>query len=185
MANVSSSKNSREIDFLPLEHVDVHSVLCRGDDHQILLIVHLEELRLAIQWHLEDVDGFDALLHRLCEVQLQYPVLLHKDECGVVTLARLQGFEVKLNAHLVEDRDVFHTQPELLHELVFGLAALSRSSLEDEQLVWLLLLHDEVLSTNASDVLLVLGLSERNDLVRLPRLRLQESDWHLTDSLVL
>lgn len=173
-----------QVNFLLSLHVDVNAVFGRGDDHQVLVLVHLEELRLPIERHLEVVDRFDALGLRLCEVKLQDPVLLHEDECCVLGLPRWQSFEVELHTDLVEDRDVFHSETVHLLKLVLGLTSLGRPPLENEKLVRLLLFHDEVFATDAGDVPIVTRLSESNDLIWLPRFRLQESDGHLTDSLV-
>jgi hypothetical protein len=149
-----------------------------------LLFIHLEELWLPIEWHLEIVNGFDAISLRFGEVKLKDPVLLDKDERSVLRLPWRQCFEVELHADLVEDRDIFDAESVNLLKLILRLSISGWPSLEDKELIWLLLFHDEVFATDAGDVSVILRLADRNDLVGLPCLSFEQRDWHFADSLV-
>ena len=119
------------------------------------MLIHLEELWLSVQRHLEVVNGFYAVLLRLCEIQLQYSVLFHKYKCSILCLPRWKCFKVKLRAHFIENSYVFDSNSVNLLELVSSFVALSCPFLENEQLVRFLLLHNEILTTDASDIAIV------------------------------
>ena len=97
-----------------------------------MLLIHLEELWLAIKWHLEIVDGFDAIILRFGEVKLQDPVLLDKNERSVLSLPWRQCFEVELHADLVEDWDVFDAESVNLLKLILLLTIFGWPPLEDK-----------------------------------------------------
>ena len=99
------------------------------------------------------------------KVQREDTVLLDEHDLGVdvggITGQRAwRGYEIKLHAHPLEDGQVLKNDPVDLLE-VLGHFILP----EDKELVGLLLIKDQVLATNAGDILLIIRLPQGYDLV--------------------
>ena len=159
-------------EFLSVE-VQVDTILFSGDDEDGLILVHDELLRLRGQWLLI----FENSPYDLClEVELEYLVRLGEDD-RVWILARLSLLEEVLHGHLFEDGQIFDDDSLVENKLVVLYQRFCGFLLVDEQLVLLLLAHDEVLTADDGDILLAGRLTKTDDLVGLARLRLQEGDW--------
>jgi len=162
--------------------VDVDTVLCRSCDHNGLFIVHLEELGLFCEWSLECVDLLDCI---------RAPIKFHdagcfyeEHGCGLAAVT-LRKLKVELHADLVEFGHIFDHNPLDLLKLILLSICFNNVLLftfENEQLVCFLLFHNQILATDARDIVTIKRFSDGDDLVWLSCFCCKKRDWQLADS---
>ena len=85
---------------------------------------------------------------------------------------------MEFHANLLEEWDVLQNHSVALNILV-NFTILTSLLLENEQLIGLLLVHDQDLSRNNSKIFLILTLGHCNNLIGLSGVSLEKLDWHL------
>ena len=142
--------------------VIVNAVVDGCNDRYALIVIHIEELRLSAQGLLQNHQ-----LSRLFGVEIQLHdglFLREKDVSGISIM--LGALEAELHADRVVGRVVLDINLFEENELVHGSLSIQiLDPLEYEQLVWLLLIHYQVLARNDSQVLFILALLNGNDLI--------------------
>lgn len=133
--------------------VIIDTVVHRGDDGNGLLVVHVEEFWLSTEWLLQ----LNKLSCLLCvEVKLHDRLFFGEEDVGRIS-AMLCGLETELHANAVEFLSLLNIDGLDKLEFVHGIHCIQvLFSLEQEELVWLLLVHNQVLSTDNRKNLLVL-----------------------------
>ena len=128
-----------------------------------MLLIGAEEGWLPLQTTVisEFVDSIDSVVDK---VQAEYLVFFYEDDVGSI-FCSADIFKEELHACVLEFFLVFEDQP--VFKLEFGGMSIFDIS-EDEQLVDFFFVSYQALSTDDSDVLLVLTLLDGDDLVRLP-----------------
>lgn len=119
--------------------VYVDTIFLGGCHENALIIVQFEELWLSVQWVLKFVKSSDCLV---LEVESKDLVDLGKKNFFSIVCA-WNDSEMEIHRHLLEMFDVFHDNS--VDEI--AVASITLPSV-DEQLVGLLLVHNQVLSTN-------------------------------------
>jgi len=165
---------------MPLK-VEVDSILRGSTDKDSLVLIGMEELWLALQLLLEDVDGGNYLS---LEVQAEDSVNFSEKNGGSllrIFSVKCLNFEMEIHAHLLENIDVLQNYSVGAHKLI----ALAGSSLSfvHEKLVGLLLAHDQVFTADDGHVLFVLALLYSNNFVWLPSFCFQQLDIKFTNLL--
>ena len=89
----------------------------------------------------------------------------------------LSWFEVKLHANLLEKFNILKDDSVNLSELIIS-SVWILLSLEYEELICLLLIHDENLTRNNSQVLFILALGHGNNLTGFSRVSFEKRDGH-------
>lgn len=167
-----------EILLVFLGQIEVDTVFWRGRDHNSLLIVHLEEFWLSVERGFEAVD----LRGPLClEIELDDAGGLYEE--NLVGLSILRVLKVELHTDLVENGHVFDNNSLDLLKLGFHTCVKGSLLLENEELVGLLLLHNQVFATDAGDELIIVGLPDGNDLIWLSCRGLEQLDGELANLL--
>lgn len=139
-----------------------------------LVVIHCEELWLLRQGLSE--GGYDV--HFLgFDVHDDDRVLLGEDD--LLRVSAFQRLKVELHGDLVEDRVAFNHKVLDEAELVHLIGVWVLDPPEQEQLIGLLLLHDQVLTTDDTKHLLVGGDLHRNDLIWLPLIVSFIEEWDL------
>ena len=85
-----------------------------------------------------------------------------------------------IHAYSFKDWKVLHYDSVSLLKAIILVGSFSSLSLKDEELVLLLLSHDQILSTDNGNPILISGFDESNDLVWLSCLCLKKGDWNLS-----
>lgn len=157
--------------------VIVNAVVDGCNDRYALIVIHIEELRLSAQRLLQN-DQLSRLFG--VEIQLHDGLLLREKDVSGISIM-LRALEAELHADRVVGRVVLDINLFEENELVHGSLSIQiLDPLEDEQLVWLLLIHYEVLARNDCQDLLILRDLHRDDLIRLPISSFLQWDFDLT-----
>ena len=156
--------------------IDVDTVFLGSSHENTLVVVELEELWLSFQGDFELVESGDRLVG---EVEGKDLVDLGEENLFPLRCTRNDS-EVEVHRHLFEVLDVLENDP--MDEV--SILAIRLSSI-DEQLILLLLVHDQVLSTDDRQVFIGLAALKGDDLVWLSGLSWKKFDFKLSAFLVL
>ena len=142
--------------------IDVEAIISRGYHECILLIIDVKINWLPLQWVFELIDCLDVT-----HIDVQDEDLALVREHNGLSVITLGADEVELAAHLVKGRVLPENYSLSLNELVLTTPFIWLP-LEKVELVELLLCHDQILSSNYRQVMLIRALLHSEDLIRLP-----------------
>ena len=138
LLNDSDVKSFVQIDFNFFLNIFVNTIFLWRNNHDVLLVIHLEELWLSQQWIIKFVNSVDRVFFI---IYFDNSVLLHENQAGWV-IAFGCVFEVKLHADFVHDRDFFDDNSLVQLEIN------TFNSFKNEKLICFLLFHDQILPTD-------------------------------------
>lgn len=131
---------------LTFDEVVVNTILLGRDNHGILVIIEKEEFRLSGDW----LEFGDVLDIACLKIEFQDAIFFSKYDRIYFMISRLWDLEVKLHTNLLHLFII--DEHYLLYEHKFFI---SFYSLVNEQLIGLLLVHDQVLSANDGEIFII------------------------------
>ena len=135
--NASDSELFIQIEFNLFLYIFVNAVVCRCNDHHVLICVHCEKLRLSIQWNIKFINGVNRVF---IKIQFYHSVLFYKDKSRRL-LTFVHFFKIELHADFIHNWDVSD------YNSFIQIKVNSFNSSKDKKLICFLLFHDQIFTT--------------------------------------